>query len=467
MESIHEFFTINRTIILFLYGLTFFMMGLSILLTSRQRSQLRLARELRWLALFGILHGIHEWGLIFIPIQAEYLPHSFINILLTLQVLLLATSFISLMLFGASLLITYNRYLIRFVYIAGGIWTVCFMLSLSVFETIEEWHLISTIWARYLLGLPGALLAAFGLRYEATTNIMPFNKPRIYQALQIAGIALFMYAIAGGVFVSKANFFPTTFVNKNLIQDLTGIPIEVYRSFSGFILLIMIVRALSIFEFEIEQIIENMEVEHIQAAERERIGQEIHDGAIQGVYSASLILESMTPLLKDHPDAATRLNQASSVLNAVNRDLRSYMVSLRTASSPDPLIPSLKKLIADPRYRGFLDIKLLYNNPPHLPAMQITHVIAIVQEGLSNILRHANAQTVKIQVNCLEEEGTCSIKITDNGRGFDCDQISLGYGLRSMRDRARLLGGQLEVQSEIGKGTSVIFSNANGKANTI
>ncbi len=70
-----EVLALNHIIILFIYGQVFFVLGLAIFLQSRRHSRLKLARDLRWLASFGILHAMHEWGLVFIPIQAEYMPH--------------------------------------------------------------------------------------------------------------------------------------------------------------------------------------------------------------------------------------------------------------------------------------------------------------------------------------------------------------------------------------------------------
>jgi hypothetical protein len=115
------------------------------------------------------------------------------------------------------------------------------------------------------------------------------------------------------------------------------------------------------------------------------------NSAIQAVYSASLILESMQPLIEENPVVAGRLQQAKHVLNAVNTDLRSYMVSLRAETPAAPLIPSLQKLILNSRFQGLLDIDLGYNNEPALKPMQVHHAVAIVQESLSNALRHAPA----------------------------------------------------------------------------
>ena len=58
------------------------------------------------------------------------------------------------------------------------------------------------------------------------------------------------------------------------------IPVEVFRSFSGLALTVSMIRALELFDIEVDRMIEGMEIERIQAEERDRIGQEIHDGAI-------------------------------------------------------------------------------------------------------------------------------------------------------------------------------------------
>jgi hypothetical protein len=101
---LQELFTINHPLVFFVYGLVFFVLGLAITLQSRRHSRLLLARRLHWLALFGYLHGFHEWGDVFIPIQATYLPDFAIHILEAVQSGLLALSFTCLFQFGVDLL---------------------------------------------------------------------------------------------------------------------------------------------------------------------------------------------------------------------------------------------------------------------------------------------------------------------------------------------------------------------------
>src|SRR5512143_453665 len=102
MTSLDEFFRLNREIILFVYGLGFFILGFAIILQAQQSSRLELARSLRWLAAFGITHALNEWGDLFIPIQARYLDSLAIKFLLVIQLILLAISFACLFEFGIS-----------------------------------------------------------------------------------------------------------------------------------------------------------------------------------------------------------------------------------------------------------------------------------------------------------------------------------------------------------------------------
>jgi two-component system sensor histidine kinase UhpB len=88
--------------------------------------------------------------------------------------------------------------------------------------------------------------------------------------------------------------------------------------------------------------------------------------------------------------------------------------------------------------------------------MQVHHILAIVQESLSNTLRHARARKATIRVK--QWNGFMSLDIEDNGRGFSSQTAQAGYGLRSIRDRARLLGGEIEIDSTPGKGTKVILT---------
>jgi signal transduction histidine kinase len=90
-----------------------------------------------------------------------------------------------------------------------------------------------------------------------------------------------------------------------------------------------------------------------------------------------------------------------------------------------------------------------------ISSIQMEHLLSITKEALSNVIRHARAQSVSLKALLVDH--SISITIEDNGIGLPT-QFSTGYGLRNMRDRARLIGGGLEIFSEPEKGTTVILT---------
>ncbi len=82
-----------------------------------------------------------------------------------------------------------------------------------------------------------------------------------------------------------------------------------------------------------------------------------------------------------------------------------------------------------------------------------TALYRLVQEGITNIVKHAEATTVELSL-MVDDRGT-RLLLRDNGRGFDISQTSTGFGLQGMRERAQAIGGQLTVNSRPGEGCEI------------
>lgn len=456
MDAVRYFFEVNRDPVFFVYGLVFFVMGLAIALQSRRHSRLDLARSLGWLAAFGLAHGLHEWGDIFIPIQATYLDTAVIRVLQVLQVILLALSFGFLLQFGIELLRErWPRlaFLPLLLMVGWGLWFI--MPGLALTEGFDLWHQQAATWARYLIGFPGGLLAAIALRYQAAKNIKPLGLEKIFRTLRLAGLALLAYGLLGGLIVSGGDFFPANWLNETNLNAWIGIPAPVFRSLAGLIMAVTIIRALEVFDLEVDYLIEQMEIEQNLLAERERIGRELHDGAMQQVYSAGLLMEAAQGKLEeDTAVAGQRLAQAITALNEAVTSLRAYMGELRPGPASVSLADGLRQQTADPRLHAFLNVELSLDIPEtavFTPA-QTSHMLAIVGEALSNAARHAQAHHVTVRA--CPDGNQFQLMIQDDGQGFT-GRPGNGYGLRNMRERARLLGGRLAVNSEPGNGTQI------------
>ncbi|HSD85695.1 MAG TPA: histidine kinase dimerization/phosphoacceptor domain-containing protein, partial [Anaerolineae bacterium] len=331
MTELRAWFVANRPLIFFIYGQVFFVMGIAIVLQSRRYSRLDLARSLPWLAAFGIMHGFNEWGDLFIPIQSSFLPDPFIHFLRAGQSILLATSFACLLQFGLELLRPLPERYRWLRLLPGGLWLLWlsgpFWIGLQLIPTLDDWSAIVDALSRYFIGFPGGLLAAYSLRRHARLRIAPLGLPSIYNTLRWAGLALAAYAILSGLIVRTAPFFPANTLNTAWVADTFIIPPQVLRSLAATMLALTIIRALEVFEVETDRLIEHMEQAQVVAIERERIGRDLHDGAIQRVYAAGLMAESLRK--KADGLMADGLDRLMSTLNETIADLRHFMSELR------------------------------------------------------------------------------------------------------------------------------------------
>ena len=123
-------------------------------------------------------------------------------------------------------------------------------------------------------------------------------------------------------------------------------------------LAIAIIRALEIFNLETDRRIEAMEQQQILITERDRIGRDLHDGAIQLVYTAGLLVESARKHVDANTTAATRLDKAILVLKDAITSLRRNLGELRAVPAVGSLSEALQQLAGDPRFASFVEVKL-------------------------------------------------------------------------------------------------------------
>jgi signal transduction histidine kinase len=452
-----EFFEINREIILFVYGLVFFLLGFAIILQTRQSSRLDLARNLRWLAAFGITHGFYEWGDLFIPIQAEYLSETTMRSLYLLHKILLAVSFACLFEFGIAVLPSSRPargpHWVSIALLVFWAIIVFFVLN-PVDPNNSEWRRPANALARYFIGFPGGMLAAYGLRAHTLQRIRPLDVPKIVQMFRIAGLSLGVYAVVGGLVVPRVDFFPGNIVNTGTFTEFVGVPPLFFRSLVGMIIAFTLIRALEVFSLETERRIEQLEQQQIINAEQERLARDLHDGAIQKVYTAGLLVESTARVAEPESEVDKRLKRAIVVLNDSILDLRRNLAELHAHSqmTQEPLANLLKGIAENPNYNTMVNISVDLDLPEakSISARRAGHIIAIVNEAMANTVRHARARNVNILACDLGQ--LLQIQTSDDGTGMPAETRN-GYGLRNMQDRARLLNGTLEFMNN--KGTTV------------
>ncbi len=194
--------------------------------------------------------------------------------------------------------------------------------------------------------------------------------------------------------------------------------------------------------------------------ERERIGMDLHDGIIQSIYAVGLTLEHARLLLGDEPEQTRkRINQSIEDLNSTIRDLRAFIMDMRPRQLyEDNLMDGLQRLVNEFRANSLVEARV--SGPAEgLEDLPDPHAIAlfhICQEALANIAKHAQADKVEVMVWMTSDR--VLMEVHDDGRGFDPRKIqfTLGHGISNMQTRARNVGGDLEITTEPGEGTTIL-----------
>jgi NarL family two-component system sensor histidine kinase LiaS len=191
--------------------------------------------------------------------------------------------------------------------------------------------------------------------------------------------------------------------------------------------------------------------------ERNRLARDLHDTVKQQTYAARMQLTAAKNLLQsDSQAAAEHLESALQLNRETQQELKHIIDELRPAALEGKgLAQALTEYVA--RWQGHTGItvptSISGERPLPLDVEQVLY--RVLQEALSNVARHAEADSVTLSLSMTPDRVT--LVITDNGRGFVIEAVSsASYGLAGMKQRLREVGGTLTVESRLSEGTTVI-----------
>jgi len=198
-----------------------------------------------------------------------------------------------------------------------------------------------------------------------------------------------------------------------------------------------------------------------QESERERISREIHDDLGQSLVTLKMLIQSSVLEGSSNDQLKKSRNKEIEHINSVIEKTRSLASGLRPATLEVlGLSTAIRSLIKDFKHHHKLNIKSRLGRLDECKFRgEAINLYRIIQEALTNIIKHAQATEVKIVVKKLKNR--LLININDNGRGFKGTKKSIiidnlkGIGLSTMEERAKLLGGKIHINSKRGNGTSI------------
>ncbi len=234
----------NLDVVFLIYGASFLVMAIVILAQPRHESNFKLAGIIWLLAGFGISHGINEWLDMFVIIKN--FNSQLFNFIRTA---LLTVSFVFLFEFGRKLAVLELK---RFF---TGWFTI--VLSSAVIILILTSTEDKTIWPRYLLGLPGGILASWGIIRYYYSNKRSLKLFKIGNYFIFAGISLGAYGVLAGIVVPRADFFPASSINNASFLNIFKIPVQAFRAICASILAWAVYNILGVFKHELISSLKN------------------------------------------------------------------------------------------------------------------------------------------------------------------------------------------------------------------
>lgn len=198
-----------------------------------------------------------------------------------------------------------------------------------------------------------------------------------------------------------------------------------------------------------------------QETERQRLSRQMHDGPAQALSNFILQTEIAMRLLDvDSGQARDELNNLKTSAMGTFQKVRNFIFELRPMMLDDlGLVPTVRRYADAFKEQTSLDVTVTVTGSerrlePYLEVM----LFRAIQEVLGNAARHSQATLVKVALDMGEDR--VRVSIDDNGKGFDAESVLQGnsLGLKLIQERAEMLGGILEVDSAIGKGSRISFA---------
>ncbi len=193
--------------------------------------------------------------------------------------------------------------------------------------------------------------------------------------------------------------------------------------------------------------------------ERNRVARDLHDSVTQSIFSMTLTAEAAKILLeRDHTKVAPQLDRLNDLAQDALSEMRSLIHQLRSPDeATEELVPAIRQHLDSLKSREGLTVEFHVEGEGQLPKEQQEGLLRIVQEALTNVLKHAQTDRAAVALKIMD--GTASLSIEDRGVGFDPSLVEPrdGHlGLASIRERAELQGGTLEIESIPGSGTRIM-----------
>ncbi len=201
--------------------------------------------------------------------------------------------------------------------------------------------------------------------------------------------------------------------------------------------------------------------EALVVAERQRLARNLHDSISQSLYTLVILADVSNKLvaIKDYPALRRQLADIVETSLHALKEMRLMLFDFRPSSLDKlGLVGALEERLNTVESRARIDVHLSTETCPSLSPQLEREIYQVAIEALNNALRHSGATRLDVELTQVDE--VLKLTIADNGCGFELQRVidAGGIGLTNMDDRARLLGGALDIRTAPGAGTCVALA---------
>jgi len=473
----------SNFLIFFVYGLAFFSMGLVLMIESGRAAHIAEAHGLRPLAVFGFIHGIHEW-IEMALMQPAWFRTPLPDYVVWLRLGILALSFLTLQIYVLRIFLPgLQQY---WGVLLAGLTGLFILLPVGLGATWQalpaDWGASADAAIRYFLAIPGALAAAIVMQRLAKQAAVKGNR-RLTLGWNLAAYSFAGYAFSQSV-VRPSTLLLAEAWNTSVFYNLFGFPIQGLRAALAVLITVGLILAVQAMETERQEelvaaqkarleALEQMQNEArarvamhknllrytvlAQEEERTRIARELHDETAQLLTAISLNLAALGDAPVETKNNRAVIQRLQSLGRQMSQGIYRLVHDLRPAQLDDlGLVAAIKFLADESAQRLSLDVNVnIKGNPQRLDNLAETVIFRIAQEALTNVARHALVS--QAVVNLTYDSSQVTLQVIDRGVGFNplLNPSEQRWGLAGMQERADSINGGLNIQSAPDSGTMV------------
>lgn len=446
-------------IIYLVYGFVYILFGLRILSVNKQHIHTSLlVKSFKFVALFGITHGISEW-LTMIRISELFLEYD--SLIMNSKFILKMISFVFLMTFGINVL-SETKLKITLIKYLPSIFATVYMLVFSFLlitqgvEYLINNRTFNVIYIRYFLGLSSGLLAAYAVfTVIQTMSKVHFTLRRNHLLLMIAFI---IYAIVDGLIVRPTDFFPGNIINNHNFLLVFGFRVQFLKVLVGIILYFTVAKVIQSLDQDLTQSIQKIQLAAVEMDARCKIGLEMHDLIVQDMYGIKL--KVLTLIKRDRGNQ--ELDKLRNDIEEALKKTREFMQdeTFKRINFQD-VLDNIHRLKTIFEQSNTMKIGLSIDDTMKKSNSSNNYVWAqlyfTIQEALLNAFKHSKANYITISI--YKENNELITCIRDNGVGVNFENIDVNksHGLTSMKQRIESLNGSFKLESNQ-KGTVIMLT---------